>query len=797
MRIQTLILVLLISFYGIAVSKAAPVKFQPYTITQPDGEKIECFVSGDEFFNWLHDEEGYSIIQGDDGYYYYAKHNDKNEIIASQYKVNSVDPAMVGLQKWVKISKEAYLQKRKEFYKYADNTSKAPHTGTLNNLVVYIRFSDDSEFTITRQVYDNKFNPETGVTLKSYYKEVSYNQLYLQSYHYPVCAMTTNLSYQDTHPRSYYQPYHATNNPNGYNGSTERTIREHTLLMNAINAIEAEVPDTMNIDGDNDGNVDNVCFIIRGNSGAWADLLWAHRWMLFSFNVNINGKRVYDYTFQPESQNNVYTLCHEMFHALGAPDLYHYSYDGISPAGPWDLMESGDGHMGAYMKYKYAGQSWVTNIPEITETGTYYLQPLANQNNNCYKIASPNSYSEFFVVEYRKKIPGTFENNLPSSGLLVYRIDPGAGNGNAQGPPDEVYIYRPNGTPSSNGSVNIANFASNFGRTEINDNTNPSPFLQNGSPGGLMISNISAIDDSISFFVDMQEAPVADFVAEKEVIVEGSSMYFVDMSENSPNTWEWTFEGGTPSTSSDQNPINIQYDTPGTWDVSLTVTNDYGTHTINKENFIYVSDNTLDCAATVNIDCNNPYSGTTVGGSISAIEYGCSATEQGGNEIIHVVEIEGGNIQATISDNGNNVFGIYILDDCNPESCLAGGFLYTSANDLPAGTYYVVVDAAEGVSGSYTLDVACTNVAVNEYDFNDHFDVYPNPASHKLYISNTLGADQETDIELYDAKGRLLLEKSKINHMETIDIENYPSGIYMMRFIHNGTSTSKKIQIQQ
>ena len=96
-------------------------------------------------------------------------------------------------------------------------------------------------------------------------------------------------------------------------------------------------------------------------------MLWAHRWTLFSQNVYINGKRVYDYTFQPEGQVAVRTICHEMFHALGAPDLYHYTNQGvISPAGTWDIMDGGSGHMLAYMKWKYSNHSWINNIPEIT-----------------------------------------------------------------------------------------------------------------------------------------------------------------------------------------------------------------------------------------------------------------------------------------------------------------------------------------------------------------------------------------------------------------------------------------------
>jgi M6 family metalloprotease-like protein len=463
----------------------------------------------------------------------------------------------------------------------------AAKTGELNNLVVYIRFADDTEFTTSRQVYDDKFNPESGYTLKSYFKEASYNNILIHSSHYPICDLNTNLSYQDYHNRNYFQPYNATTNPEGYSNSTERRVREHQLLVDAVNSISGEVPAELNIDNDNDGRVDNVCFIIKGNNDAWADLLWAHRWSLYSQDVYINGKRVYDYTFQPESQNSVKTLNHEMFHVLGAPDLYHYTSNGITPVQYWDIMERGGGHMGAYMKWKYSGYQWIENIPEITASGTYTLNPLASPTNNCYKIKSPNSETEFFVVEYRQKT-GTFEGTLPGTGLLVYRINP-AYQGNASGPPDEVYVYRPNGTTTVNGTINSANFSTDVGRTAINDDTNPSSFLTDGSPGGLDISNVSASGSTISFYYSNSIVPpVADFTASPTTVNQGESVTFTDLSTNNPTSWSWQFEGGTPSTSSQKNPV-VVYETAGTYRVSLTVTNNGGSDTETKTAYITVN----------------------------------------------------------------------------------------------------------------------------------------------------------------------------------------------------------------
>ena len=501
------VLLILVLLLNLTLVRAAYFEKLPYTIIQPDGKTIDCFVTGDEYFNWIHDANGYTIIQAPDGYYYYGEQNG-DLVQPSKYLVNSVDPASVGLNKWIKISKTEYESRRSGMLSYQTSISGpgyAPSTGTLNNIVVYIRFSDETEFTTTRQVYDNRLNPATGVALKSYFKEVSYNNLTISSTHYPACGLTTNLSYQDSHPRAYFQPYNATTNTIGYTGGSngaDRTAREHQLLVDAINwmNINSPVSPTLNLDGDGDGNVDNVCFIIKGSSGGWAELLWAHWWALYSQTVNLNGKRVYDYTFQPENQVSVTTLCHEMFHALGSPDLYHYyTSTDIYPVWSWDLMEAGSGHMLTYMKWKYSNYTWISTIPVITTTGTYTLNPVTSPTNNCYKIASPNSTNEYFIVEYRNK-SGTFETNVPGSGLIVYRIDT-RNTGNANGPPDEVYVYRPNGTPSANGTPNDAFYSSTVGRTAINDATNPNSFLQNGGSGGLNISNVTTAGTTISFNV--------------------------------------------------------------------------------------------------------------------------------------------------------------------------------------------------------------------------------------------------------------------------------------------------------
>lgn len=506
----------------------------PTSVTQPDGSVLELFASGDEYANRLHDADGFSVIQSEtDGYYYFAILQG-DEPIASHYRADATDPHSLGLPRGVNISPALYQARVQAMNSHSRSGNRAPNTGTVNNLNVFIRFSDQTEFAESRGSYDAKFNAvgAEAFSMRNYFHQVSYDQLDYVTHHYPQCAPDVNLSYQDSHPRAYYMPYNAITNPEGYR-DWQRTDREHALLANALNAISSQVPASLNIDADNDGYVDNVCFIIRGPHAAWAELLWAHRWALYTQDVYINGKMVWDFTFQPENQNSVRTLCHEMFHSVGAPDLYHYTYNGITPAGCWDIMESGNGHMGMYMKAKYGG--WIDPIPTIT-AGTHYLSPVTSEFNSAYRV--PLSASEYLVLEYRQQGSDVFEQGLPGSGLLIYRINDSL-DGNAQGPPDEVYIYRPNGSVDVNGLIADAAFSQGNHRTEFNAFSNPSSFVTGGALGYVNIHSIGSAGETISFVLSDVSAPVPPVISDLQpsngAILTGSDL-IVQAEISAPNS---------------------------------------------------------------------------------------------------------------------------------------------------------------------------------------------------------------------------------------------------------------------
>jgi len=93
---------------------------------------------------------------------------------------------------------------------------------------------------------------------------------------------------------------------------------------------------------------------------------------------------------------------------------------------------------------------------------------------------------------------------------------------------------------------------------------------------------------------DMYHAvPAANFEANQTLIATGSPVNFTDLSSGVPTQWLWTFEGGTPATSTERNPTAIIWATAGTFDVTLQVTNPEGTNTLTIPDYITVSSSAL------------------------------------------------------------------------------------------------------------------------------------------------------------------------------------------------------------
>ncbi len=509
------LIVLLLAVGGILTG--APLKNIPQTLVQPDGSIVKCFASGDEYYHWLHDKDGFTITFNPVTKYWVYAERKGLELQPTNFIVGKVNPKTINLQKWLmpdySVLKSRYeisqvrLNKQRLLKVSGSNLSK----GIINNLVIFVRFSDQNEFSNPLSYYQNKFDgkTDTSVSFKNYFASVSYKQLTINSNYYPKSNGDAVVSYEDIHKRDYYRS-NTVAPDSGYANTDEGYTRLSALQKRAIEKIASEVPADLNIDANGDGNIDNVVFLMAGNVEGWDDVLWPIQGTA-DFDASINGKKVGKFNMQFDDALTISVLCHEMFHTLGAPDLYHYKPENknLNPVGNWDLMENdGNQNMTAYMKYRYG--KWINNIPEITSAGTYTLNPLGGNDTTdiCYKIKSSNSEKEYFMIEYRNK-KLSFESNIPSTGLIIYRIDTEMdGKGNPDGPPDEVYIYRPGGSATENGDINAAGFSPDSNRTEFNNNTNPACVLSNGNAGGVNISNIKINGETASFDYSLEPTAV-------------------------------------------------------------------------------------------------------------------------------------------------------------------------------------------------------------------------------------------------------------------------------------------------
>ena len=171
----------------------------PLVLTQPNGQIIDCFVTGDQYSRRIHDSQGFTILMNEyDGYYYYADQDGSGGLVTTDILVGSSDPSNYGLEPGYAVSFEIY-QRQKEFYDLNLDTNldvrDAPSNGTVNQINVFIRFADDPPFPNTRAFYDEPFNAVDQSSLRDYFYEVSYGTLTVDTYHYPPTMFGENNSF--------------------------------------------------------------------------------------------------------------------------------------------------------------------------------------------------------------------------------------------------------------------------------------------------------------------------------------------------------------------------------------------------------------------------------------------------------------------------------------------------------------------------------------------------------------------------------------------------------------------------
>jgi len=227
--------------------------------------------------------------------------------------------------------------------------------------------------------------------------------------------------------------------------------------------------------------------------------------------------------------------------------------------------------------------------------------------------------------------------------------------------------------------------------------------------------------------------PAANFTcSDTSICAEGNNcINFLDQSGSNPTSWHWIFNGANPSSSNLQNPTNICYGTPGTFPVTLIVTNFSGTDTLTVSPMIIV----------------------------------------GSPPPPPVITVVG--TDTLISSHGSS-YQWYL-----------NGIAITGATDSfyvehQSGTYSVQISDNSGGCRALSTGVA---VGVIELSDGEGITIFPNPFSDELTVTASPPAPlqrrgEELEIIIYDIASRKIL-RQKFTSSLSINTRSIAQGVYL------------------
>ena len=245
--------------------------------------------------------------------------------------------------------------------------------------------------------------------------------------------------------------------------------------------------------------------------------------------------------------------------------------------------------------------------------------------------------------------------------------------------------------------------------------------------------------------------PIPWFNTSQLTIYEGGSVTFSDNSIGGGNditNWEWTFEGGNPSSFSGQNPPEIFYSNLGTYDVTLEVTNSQSSQTLLKESHIIVSEE----PSGVWISQNTSFTNTSTGirnisivdeNVVWAIGYDGSGT--GANYQVYTKTTDGGLSWSSGNINlGDTNLGIAMINAISSTTAWVVG--YPTAAGQTGGIWKTINGGSSWTrqnTASYNSSGSFTNV-VYFWDENYGFaQGDPIGGEYELYVTSDGGNNWE------------------------------------------------------
>ncbi len=191
----------------------------------------------------------------------------------------------------------------------------------------------------------------------------------------------------------------------------------------------------------------------------------------------------------------------------------------------------------------------------------------------------------------------------------------------------------------------------------------------------------------------------AAFSANNTTICEGETVDFTDASiDGIPTSWDWTFSGASPGTSTNQNPSGVVYNTAGTWDVELTVNDGTSSNTITLVDFITVNPSPTLTVSTSDALCGlDNGTATAIGsGGTGTLTYSWDSGDTGAS----ISGLAVGAYTVTVTDvNGcSNQMAANVSNSDGPTPTI------TPDQTICEGTAVDIIGGGAGTGGSYDWD---------------------------------------------------------------------------------------------
>ncbi|MCK9219375.1 MAG: carboxypeptidase regulatory-like domain-containing protein [Bacteroidales bacterium] len=246
---------------------------------------------------------------------------------------------------------------------------------------------------------------------------------------------------------------------------------------------------------------------------------------------------------------------------------------------------------------------------------------------------------------------------------------------------------------------------------------------------------------------------IVKFSSSSDTLCAKTTINFEDHSLGNPSSWIWSFPGGIPSSSTSKNPENIQYDVPGSYNVTLTISNGVSSTSKIITNYINVFANPDVCLGNDTTICSKSSLTLNAGNPGASFLWSTGETTQ----IIRV--------DSTGVGNGTQNYWVAVT---NTSNC--------TVSDTIAVTY----DPCTGIEPNNTTPSVMA---------------FPNPTQGKFSLHIT--GFNKGSWQLFSLSGQLLKSSTILNDDYTCELNGaeFPQGICILLVSNNLKTVEKKIII--